>query len=61
MKNSIIVFISLLILFYLIGCFIEVSFNIAEWREGVRLSVAGIGTTVSGLFAGSYADANNEL
>lgn len=61
MKNSIIVFISLLILFYLMGCFIEVSFNIAEWEETVRVSVAVMGTAVSALLAGTYADANNEL
>lgn len=61
MKNSIIVFISLLAIFYLIGCFLEVSFNIAEWREGVRFGVACIGVPVSGLLAGTYADANNVL
>lgn len=61
MKNSIIVFISLLVIFYLIGCFIEVSFNIAEWREGVRFGIAMIGVPVSALLAATYADANNVL
>lgn len=61
MKNSIIVFISLLVIFYLTGCFLEVSFNIAEWREGVRFGVACIGVPVSGLFAVTHADANNVL
>lgn len=61
MKNSIIVFISLLVMFYLIGCFLEVSFNIAEWREGVRFGVGVIGTSISALLAATHAEANDEL
>jgi multisubunit Na+/H+ antiporter MnhE subunit len=59
MKNSIIVFISLLVMFYLIGCFIEVSFNIAEWTEGVRLGIAVLGTFMSAVLTGAFAEARN--
>ena len=41
MKISILMFISICLIAYLLGCFIETSFNIAEWD---RFSRAMIGT-----------------
>lgn len=61
MKNSIIVFISLLVMFYLIGCFLEVSFNIAEWRECVRFGIAMLAVPLSAVLTFAYAEANDEL
>ena len=60
MKNGIAVFISLLILFYLTGCFIQASFNIAEWTEGLRFGIATLGVVISGFIAGATADINKE-
>lgn len=56
MKDSIILFISLLGISYLVGCFIEVSFNIAEWREGVRAAVALMGLVISAIITAAHAE-----
>lgn len=56
MKNNIIMFVSILILFYLVGYFIETSFNIAEWRENVRALVAVFGLFLATAMTGAYSD-----
>jgi len=43
-KNSVIIYITINLLFYLIGSFYEVSFNISDWEEDTRGIIAGIGT-----------------
>lgn len=60
MKTNIITFVSLLFMFYLARCFIEVSFNIAEWREGVRLGVAVFGGSMSAVITGAFDQARND-
>lgn len=54
MKTNIIIFISLFVMFYLAGCFIEVTFNIAEWREDVRLGVAIFGIPIAAIITLGY-------
>lgn len=49
MRKIIILFASILFISYLAGCFIEVSFNIAEWQASVRFGVAIIGLIVAAL------------
>ena len=56
MRNNIIVFISILIIAYLAGCFIELSFNIADWTEVARVSVVIFGFAIAVMFTAMYDD-----
>ena len=54
MKNLIIrfcIFIFTFFLFYLIGAFVNVSFDLSKWTEVSRIAIAIFGTFVSGALA----------
>jgi hypothetical protein len=59
MKKNIILFASLLFMAYLTGCFIEVSFNIAEWQESIRIGVALIGIIIASIVTAANIEADN--
>jgi hypothetical protein len=59
MKKNIILFASMLFMAYLTGCFIEVSFNIAEWQESMRFGVAIIGLIVASLITSANIEVND--
>lgn len=56
MKNSIITVITVLVIFYLAGSFISVSFNISNWNAILRVVVASFGL----LFGFAFNDINNK-
>ena len=49
----------MLFMAYLTGCFIEVSFNIAEWKESMRFGVAIIGLIVASLITSANIEVND--
>ena len=51
MKNRISIAIVIYIFAYLLGSFVQLSFNIADWSEGARLMACILGT----LFALAFA------
>ena len=59
MKKNIILFASMLFMAYLTGCFIEVSFNIAEWQESTRFFVAIIGLVVASLITSVLSEVDD--
>jgi hypothetical protein len=59
MKKNIILFASLLFMAYLTGCFIEVSFNIAEWQESIRIGVALIGIIIASIVTAANIEVDN--
>ncbi len=54
MKKSILVFIALMTFFYLLGCFMEVSFNIGDWSKPIRYCVAIFGFILSMVLTGAF-------
>lgn len=42
-------------LFYLIGCFIEVSFHVADWDKGTRGTIGIFGGLMAILLGGAIA------
>jgi uncharacterized integral membrane protein len=44
MKNYIVAFMYILLFFYLIGCFVEVSFDISKWKLSTRVIMAFLGS-----------------
>lgn len=54
MKKQIIMFISALFFFYLIGCFISASFNILKWGIVLRGVISFFGIICSLLFSENF-------
>lgn len=60
MKKSILVFIALMVFFYLLGCFMEVSFNIADWLRPIRYCIAIFGLLLSMVLTGAFHENKNK-
>jgi len=60
MKTNIIKFISVLVIFYLIGCFISTSFNIKNWCVILRIFVAIFGVLFGAVFI-EVIDTNKKI
>ena len=43
-------------LFYLMGCFIQKSFNLKDWTEGCRWAIGSFGGLAALLFGGFASD-----
>lgn len=56
MKESIITFVSFMILFYLMGAFIAASFDISQWDIHLRGAIVFFGFSLSMLFAATIHD-----
>lgn len=52
--KSIVMGVTILLIIYLMGCFISVSFDITKWDEGGRVMVGIFGPTLSTLIASLY-------
>ena len=59
MKNAILMFISICLIAYLLGCFIETSFNISEWEKFTRGMIGGCGVTFAFMGAGIILEIQN--
>jgi small neutral amino acid transporter SnatA (MarC family) len=56
MKESIITFVSFMVIFYLLGAFIAASFDISQWDIQLRAAIVFFGFPVSMLIAATVAD-----
>jgi len=59
MKNSILIFISICLIAYLLGCFIETSFNIAEWDKFLRSIIGSCGVLFGFMGTGIILEVQN--
>ena len=59
MKNAILIFISICLIAYLLGCFIETSFNLAEWEKLSRGMIGGCGVAFAFMGVGIMLEVQN--
>lgn len=46
-KHSVIMFLFMYVWFYLIGCFINISFDVTSWTADSRVGLSTLGTVVT--------------
>jgi len=60
MKKSIIAFVATLFIFYLLGSFVSISFNIAYWTEFLRGLIAYSGFAISAVMFVIFYNQENQ-